>query len=161
MVVKDDLKQIVILGYLTDEMLEKLLPYVELQTFEEGSVIFREGDLGVTFYMLKRGKVLLEQKISDKVRVSVGSIKPGYSFGWSAMLGGEEHYTLEAICVEECDVLSISKEAIKKLLDDDHSMGYHLMQRILVVVKNRLDRRTEQFLRVISVHPDIKPLSDK
>ena len=161
MVVKDDLKQIVILGYLTDEMLEKLLPYVELQTFEEGSVIFREGDLGVTFYMLKRGKVLLEQKISDKVRVSVGSIKPGYSFGWSAMLGGEEPYTLEAICVEECEVFSIRKEAIKRLLDDDHSMGYYLMQRILAVVKKRLDRRTEQFLRVISVHPDIKPLSDK
>jgi len=161
MVVKDDLKQIVILGYLTDEMLAKLLPYVELQTFEEGHVIFREADLGVTFYMLKRGKVLLEQKISDKVRVSVGSIKPGYSFGWSAMLGGEELYTLEAICVEECEVFSISKEAIKRLLDDDHSMGYYLMQRIVAVVKKRLDRRTEQFLRVISVHPDIKPLSDK
>ena len=160
MVIKDDLKQIVILRYLKDEMLEKLLPHVEMQTYEEGSVIFREGDLGVTFYMLKRGKVLLEQKISDTVRVSVGSIKPGYSFGWSAMLGGGESYTLEAICVEECEVFSISREAIKRLLDDDHSMGYHLMQRILVVVKKRLDRRTEQFLRVMTAHPDIKPLSE-
>ena len=160
MVVKDDLKQIVILGYLTDEMLEKLLPHVELQKFEEGNVILREGDIGNTFYMLKRGKVLLEQKISDKVRVSVGSIKPGYSFGWSAMLSGEELYTLEAICAEECEVFSISKEAIKRLLDDDHSMGYHLMQRILFVVKKRLDRRTEQFLRVITAHPNIKHLSD-
>ncbi len=160
MVAKDDLKQIVILGYFTDEMLEKLRQYVELQTYEGGHVIFSEGDIGDTFYMLKRGKVLLEQRISNKVRVSVGSIKPGYSFGWSAMLGGEESYTLEAICAEECEVFSISKEAIKQLLDDDHSMGYYLMQRILVVVKKRLDRRTEQFLRVITAHPDIKPLSD-
>ena len=160
MVVIDDLRQIVILGYLTDEMLEKLLPYVEMQTLEEGHVIFKEGDLGVTFYMMKRGKVLLEQKISDKVRVSVGSIKPGYSFGWSAMLGVEESYTLEAICAEECEVFSISRGAIKRLLDDDHSMGYNLMQRILAVVKKRLDHRTEQFLRVITAHPDIKPLSD-
>ncbi len=160
MVIKDDLKQIVIFRDLTDEMLEKLLPFVEIQTIGEGNVIFREGDLGVTFYMLKRGKVLLEQKISDKIRVSVGSIKPGYSFGWSAMLGVEESYTLEAICAEECEVFSISRGAIKRLLDDDHSMGFHLMQRILVVVKSRLDRRTEQFLRVITAHPDIKPLSD-
>ena len=160
MVAIEDLKQIVILGYLTDEMLGTLIPYIDAQTFEEGQLIFKEGDRGDTFYMLKRGKVLLEQRISDKVRVTVGSIKPGYSFGWSAMLGGDEFYTLEAMCVENCEVLFISKEAIKRLLDDNHSMGYYLMQRILVIVKKRLDRRTEQFLRVISAHPDIKHLVD-
>jgi CRP-like cAMP-binding protein len=160
MITKEDLKQIVILGHLTEKMIEKLLPRIDLQKFEEGTVIFREGDPGDTFYMLKRGKVVLEQQLSDNVKIYVTSIKPGYSFGWSAVLGEIDHYTLDAVCTEDSEVLSIKRDAVRKLLDEDHSMGYLLMQRIVVVVKKRLDHRTEQFLRLISTHPDIQMLSE-
>lgn len=160
MVTRQELKQIVILGYLTDAMLDKLLPHVARLEFETGHVIFKEGDPGDTFYMLKKGKVLLEQRVSDKIRVSVTSIKPGYSIGWSAMLSDLESYTLDAVCAEDCELFSIARSDIRRLLEEDHTMGYYLMQRIVVVVKKRLDRRTEQFLRVIRSHPDIRPLVD-
>ncbi len=160
MVTRQDLKQIVILSYLADPMLDKLLPYIRLVKVEEGDVIFKEGDPGEIFYMVKQGKIVLEQRISDKIRVSVASVKSGYSFGWSAMLGTVEPYTLDAICAEASEVFSINQRDIRKLLEEDHTMGYLLMQRIVVVVKNRLDRRTEQFLKVITAHPDIKPLMD-
>jgi len=160
MVTRQDLKQIVILGYLTDAMLDKMLPYVGCQRFEEGDVIFREKEPGETFYMLKWGKILLQQRISERIQVSVSAVKPGYSFGWSAVLREVEFYTLDAICVEASEVFSIRRQDIRKLLDEDHAMGYYLMQRIVVMVKKRLDRRTEQFLKVIIDHPDIKPLVD-
>ncbi len=160
MVTRRELKEIVILGYLTEAMLDKMLPYIRSERFEEGDVIFKEGDPGESFYMLKKGKVLLEQRISDKIRISVASVKPGYAFGWSALLSETAPYTLDAICSEASEVFSIHRNDIRRLLDEDHSMGYFLMQRIVVVVKKRLDRRTEQFLKVISAHPDIKPLMD-
>jgi CRP-like cAMP-binding protein len=86
MVTQDDLKQIVMLTYLTDPMREALAGITESLRYGKGKVIFRENQPAERFFMLRSGYVLLEQKISDKVTVFMGSIKPGYSFGWSAML---------------------------------------------------------------------------
>jgi CRP-like cAMP-binding protein len=159
MVSREDLKRILVLRYLSDEMLDKIIPIVDILYFDEREVIFKEGDKGIRFYLLKRGKVVLEKRISDKLSFSAGSVKPGYSFGWSAMLE-EGEYTLNAIAAEPCEVFSVSGEKIKKLLNEDHSMGYILNQGLLRVLKKRLDHRTEQFIRVLTQHPDIKSLDD-
>ena len=160
MVPRDDLKSILVLRYLSDEMLDRIVPIVDILHFDEREVIFREGDRGIRFFLLKRGKVVLEKRISDKLSFSAGSVKPGYSFGWSAMLE-EGNYTLDAIAAEPCEIYSIKGEKIKNILNNDHTMGYIMMQGLLRVLKRRLDHRTEQFIRVLTQHPDIKRLDDE
>lgn len=155
MVTREDLKRTVILGFLTDPMIEKLLPIVQLRAYHEREHIIRQGDVADTFYILKRGKILLEQQISDKITASLGSIKPGYSFGWSAMLEGEP-YRSNAVASEISEVYAFPRESFLHILDNDHHMGYLVMQRLLRVIKTRLDQRTEQFIRAIIKHPDIK-----
>ena len=157
MVSIEDLKRIVILGYLSDEQLESLLPLIDQLMFDEKDVVFKEGDISDRFYMLKRGKILLEKRISDKITVSVGTVKAGFSFGWSAMLDGDP-YTSDAISAEPCEVFSMRREKILPLMDADPALGHTLSQRLLRVIKKRLDIRTEQFLRAISKHPDIQSL---
>ena len=76
MVTIKDLKAIVILGFLTDDMIDKLLPITESLKFDEGEVVFREGENAETFYMVRRGKILLEQRISEKITISIGTVKP-------------------------------------------------------------------------------------
>jgi CRP-like cAMP-binding protein len=156
---KDDLKSILVLRRLNDEMLNKLLPIIDILHFEKEELILKEGHKGTYFYMLKQGKVILEKKISDSISFSAGSIKAGYSFGWSAVLE-EGHYTLAAIASERCQVYAIKGEKIKKLLNDDHSMGFAFTQRFLHLIKSRLDRRTEQLIRLLTQHPDIKSLNE-
>ena len=160
MVSKEDLKAIVILGFLTDSMIDKLLPITNLLKFDESEVLFREGEKAENFYMLRRGKILLEQRISEKITVSVGAVKPGYAFGWSAMLGGAT-YTSDAVCAEKSEVFFINGVELTNLLDKDHSMGYRMTQRVLRIIKKRLEIRTEQFLRAIKDHPDIQHLVEE
>lgn len=155
MVSRDDLKRIVILTYLNDPMLDKLVPIIDFLRFEERDAVFREGDIADRFFMLRRGKVLLEKRISDKITVSVGTVKAGFSFGWSAMLDGGP-YTSDAICSEPCEVFSVRREKILPMMDADPTLGYIISQRLLRVIKKRLDMRTEQFLRAISTHPDLQ-----
>jgi CRP-like cAMP-binding protein len=157
MITIDDLKQIVMLGYLTDQMLEKLVPITDLLLFDKNEFIFRQGDKSDRLYMLKKGKVLLELDVSDNITVFVSSIKPGYAFGWSAMID-EATYTVRALCSERCQVLSFRAEKLKTLLEYDHTMGYILCQRLLVIMKKRYDIRTEQFIKTITHHPDIAAL---
>jgi CRP-like cAMP-binding protein len=162
MITKEDLRKIVMLGYLSDAMLEKLLPLTERVHFEEGQRIFSQGDTAENFYMLAKGKVLLEQRISEKMTVSIESIKPGYSIGWSAMLtGGLEpysRYTSDAVCVESSELFSINGEDFNALLDSDPEMGYTMCRRLIRVISRRLRHRTDQFVRIIKRHPDIDNL---
>jgi len=43
-------------------------------------------------------------------------------------------------------------------MEKDHSMGYRVMQIIASILKSRLERRTEQFLKAIENHPDLHQL---
>jgi CRP-like cAMP-binding protein len=157
MIAKEELKQITMLGYLTDEMLDKLIPITELIYFDKRAVVFRQGDKAQRFYMLKEGKVILEQRITDKIAVSVSAIKPGSSFGWSAMLDGEE-YSLDAVCAEPSKVFSFQDEKIKALFEEDHSLGFIMSQRLLHIINRRYEIRTEQFIKTIKHHPEISKI---
>ena len=157
MIAREDLKQIVMMGYLTDGMLDKVISITDLQHFDKREMIFRQGEKAQRFYMLKEGKVILEQKITDKIAVSVSAIKTGYSFGLSAMLNGEV-YNLDAVCAEPCKVFSFREDKIKALFEEDHSLGYIMSQRLLHVMKKRYDIRTEQFLKTLRHHPEISSL---
>lgn len=155
---KESLRSIQILEDLTDEMLEKLLPFIETHHFEERDMIFREGDRTGKFYMLKKGKVLLEKQLSPKIMVSIASIKPGFSFGWSAML--DEPLRLGATCTERSVIYTLKTGETLQLMEQDPHMGYLIYKNLIRIVQRRLDLRTEQFIRVISRHPDIQPLID-
>lgn len=159
MVTRSDLKDIVILSYLTDDMIQKLLPEIEFLRFGEGEIIFRRGDRADMFYSLKRGKILLEERVSEKVTVSMGTVKPGFSFGWSALLG-DEKFTVDTVCGEPCEILGIRATTLFAMIDQDYEMGYRLMHRLLHMVRRRLDGRTEQLMKVIMDHPDIHHLTE-
>jgi CRP-like cAMP-binding protein len=155
--IQEDLKQIVMLTYLTEPMRENLARIIDVLKYDKDEVIFREGEAADRFYMLGHGSILLEQRISENVTACVGSIKPGYSFGWSAMVEGGV-YTTDAVCVELSEVLSFRREKICKLFEGDPDMGFRFYQRLLVIIKKRLDYRTEQFRRAIMHHPDMQQL---
>ncbi len=157
MLTRDDLKQIVMLTHLTDPMLDRLATIVDVLKFDKGEIIFGAGEPADRFYMMRAGQVLLEQRISDLVTACVAAIKPGFSFGWSAMIEGES-YTVGAVCETPCEVFSFKSEKIKKLFDDDPEMGLRFYRRLLVIIKKRLDIRTEQIRQAIKNHPDMQPL---
>ena len=120
MVTIADLKEIVILTHLTDDMIDRLVSIVEVLTYDDQEVIFKEGNIADRFYMVKRGKVLLEQRIAEHITVSIGSIKPGFSFGWSTMIE-EGYYTTDAVCAEPSEIFSFKGD--KLLLDFIYQTG--------------------------------------
>jgi len=155
-----DLKNVVILNHLTDAMLEKLLPIIEALRFSKDDIVFRQDEPAERFYMVKSGKIILEQTITPDVTVCLGSIKPGYSFGWSAMLE-EATYRSDATCAEHSEIYTFRHDQIKTILNGDPDMGYRLYQRLLVVLKKRYDKRTEQFRQTVLNHPDMGRLFGK
>lgn len=157
MVSVEDLRRILLFEDLPDPMLEQMLPIVQVESLEERRVIYEAGSIADRFYALKSGKVLLEAELAPTLIISLGSIKPGYSFGWSALRPGATH-TSYAVCVEPCEVFVMPGDKFLALLDRDTTMGYRVMQKVAAILEGRLDRRTGQFLKVITKHPEIGAL---
>ncbi len=159
MITRETLKQIVMLTYLTDDMLDELIPITELLQYDEKEFVFHQGDIADRYYSILQGIVLLEQRIGSGITISLSSIKQGFSLGWSAMLGGtEENYSTDAICAEPTQLLSFRAKKLKVLFEQNHHLGYIMSQRLLHVVKKRYDIRTEQFIKAIKDHPDLGAL---
>lgn len=157
MIDASDLKQFVMLGYLTDSMLEKLVPITEMLRFDTDEKIFSQGDKAERLYFVQSGKVLLEQRITETLTVSLSSVKPGFSFGWSAMLE-KGRYSTDAVCAEACQLISFRESKLKNIMEQDHSLGFIISQRLLYVLKKRFEARTEQFIKTIKLHPEISKL---
>ena len=153
----EQLKKIRLFENLTDGMLEQILPLTHEQSFAEREIIYEPGIDASHFYSLTTGKVLLQTELASALIISLGAIKPGYSFGWSSLLPGPIHTSL-AVCMEPCDILVLPGDKFKALLDQDHTMGFLVMQKIATILENRLERRTAQFVKVITRHPDIATL---
>lgn len=153
----NDLKKIMILRYLTDAMIEKLIPLIDQLHFNQDDIVFRQNEPADRFYMVKSGKIILEQEITPDVTVCVGSIKPSYSFGWSAMIKNARYHS-DATCVEPSDVYSFQYQKIQDLLSTDPDMGFRLYQRLLVILKKRYDKRTEQLRQTVLSHEDMGKL---
>jgi CRP-like cAMP-binding protein len=159
MISRETLKQIVMMGYLSDDMLDELIPITELLQYDEKEFVFHEGDKADRYFSILQGKVLLEQRIATGITVSISSVEAGYGFGWSALLDEEaEFYTSDAICVEPTQLLSFRAEKLKALFEKNYQLGYIMIRRLLHVVKKRYDVRTDQFIKAIKDHPDLGAL---
>ncbi|MFN3534364.1 MAG: cyclic nucleotide-binding domain-containing protein, partial [Desulfatiglandales bacterium] len=97
MVELQELKKIYIMQRLTDPMLEKIRPLVSVRRYNDRDVVFREGEEATEFFILYSGLILLEVSASPIMDITIGTIKPGYSFGWSALMQPPAHYTTHAI----------------------------------------------------------------
>ncbi|NVL89930.1 MAG: cyclic nucleotide-binding domain-containing protein [Desulfobacterales bacterium] len=153
----EDLRRILLFENLPDQMLKQILPIVQLESFDDRHVMYEAGNAADRFYSLKNGKVLLEAELAPTLIISLGSIKPGYSFGWSALRPGATH-TSYAVCAEPCEMFVMPGDKFSALLDRDNTMGYLVMQKVSAILEGRLDRRTAQFLKVITKHPEIGAL---
>jgi CRP-like cAMP-binding protein len=157
MVSAEDLRRIGLFEDLTDPMLERLLPIVQAESLGERHIIFEAGNVADRFYSVKRGKVLLEAEVAPTIIISLGAIKSGYSFGWSALLPSASH-TCYAVSAEPSEIFVVPGDKFLALLDQDHTMGYKVMQKMGRILENRLERRSAQFLNVVTRHPEIATL---
>ena len=157
MVAVEELKKIFLMQLLTEQMLEKISQVAELAVLDQGEVIIQENQPAKDFMMLKSGKILLRMEASENLTITLGSIKPGFSLGWSALIPGRT-YTSSALCSEKSEVVIASGEALQEMMEEDHEMGYLLFQGVSEILESRLQRRTNQFLKTLIRHINLEAI---
>ena len=149
MVEISDLKEIIMLSYLKDSMLEKLAKITLIREYSVGDTIFREGDDATHLYSVIEGKVGLEVMKDRSTPVLINTICENRTFGFSAVVETEEKkYLTTAKAYLRTKLFAWKGEELSALFQEDCEMGFLFMQRIAKIIKTRLEIRTMQFLDI-------------
>ena len=139
------LKSIIMLDYLKDSMLDKLLSNTSIKEYRAGDYIFKEGDDAKNLYAVIEGEVVLELEKNSSTRVFIQDIINGMTFGFSALVETEvKSYTSSAKALTNVKLYIWKAADLEALFSKNHEMGFLFMKRITKIIKTRLQTRNIQ-----------------
>jgi CRP-like cAMP-binding protein len=126
-----------VLQGLDAESLELLAGCASNVAFDEGEVLFREGDEANTFYVIRGGAVALEIFAPARGGMTVETIGPGEVVGWS-WLFPPYRWHFDARALSHVRATALDGACLRGKCDDDPALGYELMKRFSQVMIERL-----------------------
>lgn len=145
MVNAEELKSILILTHLNDEMIKKVSDLATLITIKQGEYVFKEGDFAENLYSVLEGKVALEVDNDAGAPIRIKDIGPNRTFGISALVDTDEKKCIShAKAVLDSKIACWTASDLEKLFHRDYQLGFVFMQRITTILKDRLQIKNAQ-----------------
>ena len=150
MITTETLSQFGLFHGLPEALLNEIAAICSEASYKNDEYVFREGETADKLHLLVKGSVALRVKLTsrpDSVTVSFIST-PFQSFGWSGVVP-PFHYTSSAQCDEDSELLTIPAAPFMKLLEQNPEAGFKVMQRITVIIADRLRNSHQALLKTI------------
>ncbi len=113
--------------------------------FEEGEVIFREGDPADQFFFIRKGLVAVELMVPQRGFETILTVGEGELLGWSWLVEPcRWHFGARAL--ELTQALSFDGKCLRTKCEEDHDLGYEILNRFVHIVTERLDTTRMQLL---------------
>lgn len=105
--------------------------------FDQGTVLFREGDAADTFYVVRHGTVSLETYVPARGPAMIETLEPGEVVGWS-WLFPPYRWHFDARALTDVRATAFDGACLRGKADYDPRLGYDLMSRFAQVLIERL-----------------------
>jgi CRP/FNR family transcriptional regulator, cyclic AMP receptor protein len=105
--------------------------------WDDGEMLFREGDAADAFYVVRRGRVALELFIPNRGPLTIETIEPGEVVGWS-WLFTPYRWHFDGRAVGAVRAIAVDGACLRGKCDADPALGYELMRRFSQVMLERL-----------------------
>ena len=139
MVSADWLKKAELFEAMEESQLNIILSHSTIESFPEGTVIFRQGDEATHLYVLIDGAVNLTVKAQDESDFMTSQIqKEGAVFGIPSLLE-PFRYNVTVRCLMATKVLRIEAGQLKKRMEEDPRMGMNIMKTLASIYFTRLN----------------------
>lgn len=150
---------------LSNEEQRVLENYLQLQTFQQGEHLFREGDSGDAALIIQQGKIRLEfdtdELDTEKVVVTLSD---GDMLGELALLDDHKR-SLSAVAETDVSVYQFSRKNLSLLVAEHSSLGAKIYAALGRSVAEKLRRTTDSLSDHLSesfpVHPEVNTLVEK
>ncbi len=135
---------------LPESLLKEIASISKEVSMKKGDFVFREGGQADKLHFLVRGSIALRVNLTSRpesITVSFVSM-PYQSFGWSGVVP-PYHYTSSAECEEDSSLLIIPADPFMKMLEQNPEAGFKVMQRITVIIADRLRNSRQALLKTM------------
>src|SRR5512142_2553329 len=96
--------------------------------FDQGAVLFREGDAADIFYLVRHGTVALETYVPARGPAMIETLQPGEVVGWS-WLFPPYRWHFDARALTDLRATAFDGACLRGKADADPRLGYDLMSR--------------------------------
>lgn len=103
-----------------NQTLEFLIPFMKSESLRQGAEIFRKGDEAKHIFMIRQGHVALPE-----INKTLG---PGAFFGEVGIFADAGKRTLSAVCSDDCELLSITREKVIELFYQEPRFGFFIVR---------------------------------
>jgi CRP-like cAMP-binding protein len=131
-----------VFGDLEQPELEAVAQVAVPRRWERGEVIFREGDVGDTCYVLRSGAVVLTREHQDGRMVALAELRAGMLFGELAMFRGDTR-SATAEVVEPATAVAILAGDVQRLIRRHPDLAL----KLLATLAERVSRTNERLLQ--------------
>lgn len=97
-------------------------------TYDQGKVIFRDGDEGDNMYIIQEGSVRICKSIDGKEHV-LAVMNRGDFFGEMALVGGTRR-SADAIAASTVKLLSFNKEGFINMVENNGRVAYSIIEKL-------------------------------
>lgn len=118
-------KSVDVLSFFSDEQLRKVTAVIERNNYRKGQTIIFQGEVGQSFYIIKKGHVLVSVK-----SVAVAELKAGDFFGEMSLLEPTAATATIKAGDDETEILTIPHEAFQSLLKQSPLLESTLREKI-------------------------------
>lgn len=138
-----------VLNGITDAGLDRIAAIAREESHRGGDVIFEEGSVGDSIYLILDGKVRISRSVSGMGEEALAVLGPGDAFGEMSLIDDFPR-SADARVHERCRLLVISKEAMEDLLFLDKDLAYEILWNFVKILSSRL-RETNDKMTFLSV----------
>jgi CRP/FNR family cyclic AMP-dependent transcriptional regulator len=111
--------------------------YFSINKIARDETIFDEGDVGNFMCIVHSGSISVTKANQNGELVQVATLHHGRAFGEMAVLDGE-HRSATCVAAEDSILLTLSKEALDKMLEAHPRIGADVIRAIAVSLSRRL-----------------------
>jgi CRP-like cAMP-binding protein len=119
--------------------------------FEAGQAIFREGEEADQFYLIREGRVALENFTPGRGSAPILTLGAGDALGWSWLVPPYK-WRFDARAIETTRAFALDGKCLREKCEQDTRLGYELLKRVAAIMAERLHATRLQMLDVYGAH---------
>ena len=138
-----------VFGEVEPRELEEVAKVAVPRSWDRGQVIFREGDVGDTCYLLRTGAVVLTREHQDGRMVALAELRAGMLFGELAMFRGETR-SATAEVVEPASAVALLAGDVQRLIRRNPDLALKLLASLAERVSRTNERLLQQSFQTVA-----------
>lgn len=135
---------------LADEHVDLLAGCASNVRFDAGELLFREGDMADSLYVVRQGRVALELTIPGRDPVVLQTCGEGDVIGWSWMVA-PHRWRYSGRAAQMTRAIALDGNCLRGKCDENHELGFQLLKRVSEILAHRLEATRLQLLDLYSV----------